>query len=442
MSSDFTAQAASIDEQAPPKAMPTTKVVLASAFGTVIEWYDFFIYGTAAALVFGELFFPAADPVVSTLAAFSVYAVGYLARPFGGIIIAHFGDRLGRRSMLVLSLLLMGFGTFLVGLLPTYEQIGIVAPILLVILRLVQAVGLGGEWGGAVLMVAENAPPQHRGLLGSFVQVGNPMGRLAATGVFALASRLPQPDFLAWGWRIPFLASAILVVVGLIIRLQLSETPAFEKMRRDRAIVRVPFLEALSMYRWETSIAIGLKITEVAWVGILTVFAVSYLTKQLGMSQLFVLEAVTAATFVELFAMPFAGWLSDRIGRKAIYVAATVFSILFAFPLFWLLQTRDPTIVLLTFIVGICGAQGIVFALHASFMPELFAAKVRYTGISIGFQIGAAIGGGLTPLAAAAMAGWSGGATWPISLMLLILGIITLAAVLQTSETSKRNMSV
>lgn len=420
--------------------VPTTKVVIASAFGTVVEWYDFFIYGTAAALVFGKLFFPSSDPVVSTIAAFSVYAVGYLARPIGGIVFGHFGDRIGRRSMLVLSLLLMGSGTFLVGLLPTYDQIGVLAPILLVVLRFVQAIGLGGEWGGAVLMVAELAPAHRRGLFGSFVQLGNPMGRLVATGVFALASRLPTADFLAWGWRLPFLASAVLIVVGLVIRYQLSETPAFEAIRKTRQISKMPLLEALSQFRWETTLAVELKITEVAWVGILAVFAVSYLTKQLGMNQAFVLEAITIATFVELFAMPLAGWLSDRVGRKAIYIAGTLFSIVFAFPLFWLLDTRDPTVVLLTIVVGASCAQGIIFALHASFMPELFGTKVRYSGISLGFQVGAAIGGGLTPLVAAATVGWSGGATWPISLMLTILEVITLIAVLQARETAGRSM--
>jgi MFS transporter, MHS family, shikimate and dehydroshikimate transport protein len=422
--------------------VPTRKVVIASAFGTVVEWYDFFIYGTAAALVFGKLFFPSSDPVVSTIAAFSVYAVGYLARPLGGIVFGHFGDRIGRRSMLVLSLLLMGCGTFLVGLLPTYDQVGVLAPILLVVLRLIQAIGLGGEWGGAVLMVAESAPAHRRGLFGSFVQLGNPMGRLVATGVFALASRLPAPDFLAWGWRLPFLASAVLIVVGVVIRYQLSETPAFEAIRKTRQISKMPVLEALSQFRWETTLAVGLKITEVAWVGILTVFAVSYLTKQLAMSQGFVLEAITLATFVELFTMPLAGWLSDRVGRKAIYIAGTLFSIIFAFPLFWLLETRDPTVVLLTIVVGVSCAQGIIFALHASFMPELFGTKVRYSGISLGFQVGAAIGGGLTPLVAAATVGWSGGSTWPVSLMLTVLGVITLIAVLQTRETAGRSMRV
>lgn len=422
--------------------VPTTKVVIASAFGTVVEWYDFFIYGTAAALVFGKLFFPSSDPVVSTIAVFSVYAVGYIARPLGGILFGYFGDRIGRRSMLVLTLLLMGFGTFLVGLLPTYDQIGILAPILLVILRLIQAIGLGGEWGGAVLMVAESAPAQRRGLFGSLVQLGNPIGRLVATGIFALVSQLPTSDFLAWGWRIPFLASAMLIFVGFVIRYQLSETPAFEAIRKSRQISKNPVLEALTGFRWETALAVGLKVTEVAWVGVLTVFAVSYLTKQLGMNQAFVLEAITLATFVELFAMPLAGWLSDYVGRKTIYIAGTLFSIFFAFPLFWLLETRDPTVVVLTIIVGVSCAQGIIFALHASFMPELFGTKVRYSGISLGFQLGAAIGGGMTPLVAAATVGWSGGATWPISLMLTILGIITLTAVLKTRETAGRNMRV
>jgi MHS family shikimate/dehydroshikimate transporter-like MFS transporter len=418
-----------------PFAPATRRVVLASAFGTIIEWYDFFIYGTAAALVFGKTFFPTNDPVVSTLAAFSVFAVGYLARPLGGIVFGHYGDRIGRRSMLVISIMLMGGGTFLVGLLPGYEQIGILAPICLIALRLVQAIGLGGEWGGAVLMVAETAPPDRRGLFGSIVQMGNPLGRLIATGVFALATRLPSSEFLSWGWRLPFLASALLIIVGVFIRTRLDETPAFERMRNAKKVARIPLVEVLSTYRRETLIAIGLKVTEVAWVNILSVFAVAYLTKQLGMSQSFILDAVTLATLFELFIMPSAGWLSDRVGRRPVYLFGTVFGILFAFPLFWLLETRNPTLVLFAIVIGISFCQGIVFALHASFMPELFGTKVRYSGISLGFQIGAAIGGGLTPLVAAAVVGWSGGATWPISTFLVLLGSITALAVVSTRET-------
>jgi MHS family shikimate/dehydroshikimate transporter-like MFS transporter len=378
----------------PRQQASTPKIVVASAFGTIIEWYDFFVYGTAAALVFGRLFFPASDPTVSTLAGLSVYAVGYVARPLGGIVFGHFGDRVGRKSMLVLSMLLMGLGTFLVGVLPTYEQIGILAPVLLVLLRLLQAVGLGGEWGGAVLLVSESAPAQRRGLFGSFVQLGNPIGRLIATGVFALAARLPEGDFLSWGWRIPFLASALLIVVGLIIRFQIDETPEFRKLWEGKRTAKMPVLEALTKYRRETTIAIGLKLTEVAWVGILTVFAVTYLTQQLGMQRSVVLDAITLATLIELFVMPLAGWLSDTIGRRTIYLVGNVFGILLAFPIFWLFATRDATIVTCAIVAGICLCQAIVFALHASFMPELFGTNVRYSGISLGFQLGAAIGGG------------------------------------------------
>jgi MHS family shikimate/dehydroshikimate transporter-like MFS transporter len=382
---------------------------------------------------------PASDPTVSTLAALSVYALGYVVRPLGGIVFGHFGDRVGRKSMLVISMLLMGFGTFLVGLLPTYQQIGILAPILLIALRLLQAMGLGGEWGGAVLLVSESAPAEQRGLFGSFVQVGNPIGRLTATGVFALATRLPQSDFLSWGWRIPFLASALLIIVGLVIRFQIDETPEFQKLRRNKKTVKMSVVEPLTKYRRETIIAVGLKITEVAWVGILTVFAVTYLTQQLGMPRSIILAAITLAGLIEVLVMPLAGWLSDVVGRRTIYLAGTTFGILLAFPIFWLFETRDPTIVTWTIVVGICLCQGVIFELHASFMPELFGTDARYSGVSLGFQFGAAIGGGLTPVIAAAIVARTG-ATWAVSLILVALGIVTVIAVLSTRETAARPM--
>ena len=420
----------------PADSVGTRKVVLASMFGTIVEWYDFFIYGTAAALIFGKLFFPSSDPWVGTISALSVYAVGYLARPLGGLVLGHFGDRIGRRSMLVLSMLLMGIGTFCVGLLPTYERIGVWAPLALIGLRLVQAVGLGGEWGGAVLMVAERAPSRWRGLFGSLVQIGNPIGRFTATAVFALATRLPESDFLTWGWRIPFLASAVLIIIGLVIRFRIDESPAFERLRAAKQIVKVPLAEVLSKYPRETAIAVGLKITETAWVGILTVFAVNYLTTQLGMQRSFVLDSIALVTFIELFVMPASGWLSDLIGRRLMYLLGTSAGILLAFPLFWLIETRDPDMVRWAMVAGICLGQGVIFALHASFMPELFSTKVRYSGISFGFQVGAAIGGGITPVAAAALVRLSGGATWTVALFLVVLGLVTFAAVLKTREAS------
>jgi MHS family shikimate/dehydroshikimate transporter-like MFS transporter len=299
--------------------------------------------------------------------------------------------------------------------------------------------GLGGEWGGAVLLVSESAPAGRRGLFGSLVQVGNPIGRLTATGVFALATQLPESDFLSWGWRIPFLASALLIIVGLVIRFQIDETPEFKKLRQNKKIVKMPVVEALTKYRRETIIAVGLKITEVAWVGILTVFAVTYLTQQLGMPRSIVLAAITLAGLIEVLVMPLAGWLSDIIGRRAIYLGGTTFGILLAFPIFRLFELRDPTIVTWVIVVGICLCQGVIFALHASFMPELFGTDARYSGVSLGFQLGAAIGGGLTPVIAASIVARTG-STWAVSLILMALGIVTVIAVLSTRETAARPM--
>ena len=278
-----------------------------------------------------------------------------------------------------------------------------------------------------------------RGLFGSFVQVGNPIGRLTATGVFALTTRLPESDFLSWGWRMPFLASALLIIVGLVIRFQIDETPEFQKLRQNKKTVKMPVVEALTKYRRETVIAVGLKITEVAWVGILTVFAVTYLTQQLSMKRSVVLAAITLAGLIEVLVMPLAGWLSDVIGRRAIYLAGTAFGILLAFPIFWLFETRDATIVTWAIVVGICLCQGVIFALHASFMPELFGTDARYSGVSLGFQLGAAIGGGLTPVIAAGIVARTG-ATWAVSLILVALGIVTVTVVLSTRETAARPM--
>jgi MFS transporter, MHS family, shikimate and dehydroshikimate transport protein len=417
------------------------RVISASVIGTIIEWYDFLIYGTAAALVFSKLFFPTTDARIGIVSAFSVYAVGYLARPLGGLVFGHFGDRLGRKTMLMLSMVIMGGGTFLVGCLPTYQEIGIAAPILLVALRLVQGLGLGGEWGGAVLMVAESAPLGRRGILGSLVQLGNPIGRFIATGIFALTVYAFSGAFLAWAWRIPFLASIVLVGIGLFIRYRLHETPAFVQMREARQQARVPLLEVLAKHRRAMFISIGLKTCEVAWTGVFAIFAQSYLTNHLHLPRQLALDGVFLAAALEILIMPLAGSLSDRIGRRPVFMAGILFCLIAAFPMFWLLDTKSPALILAALMIGISFGQGIMFSLHASFMPELFGTNVRYSGVSIGFQVGAAVFGGLTPLIAAISVNFFAGATWPISTYLVVLALVSLFAVAKARESTKASLA-
>ena len=411
-----------------------SQIIFASVIGTIVEWYDFLIYGTAAALVFNKLFFPTLDPLAGTLAAFASYAVGFAARPLGGAIFGHYGDRLGRKSMLTLTMLIMGAGTFLIGCLPTYASIGIWAPILLVALRLLQGIGIGGEWGGAVLMVIEHAPENRRGLYGSLVQVGFPAGIAASTGTFLWLSRMPEADFLSWGWRVPFLASAILIAVGLFIRLRLAETPAFKRIKDEAEIARMPVLEVLTGQTRNFLIAVGIKVSEVAWVYVLTVFSIVYATKTLGLSRELILYAILLAAILEFATMPFFGWLSDIVGRRPMYLVGATLSILVAFPLFWLLDTKDPTIVVLSIAVVMSLTHASMFGPQAAFMPELFGTKLRYSGASLGCQIAAAISGGLAPVIATGLLAWAG-ATWPISIYLIILGLITIAATLAAAET-------
>jgi MHS family shikimate/dehydroshikimate transporter-like MFS transporter len=391
--------------------------------------------------VFGKLFFPSSDPAVGTIASLGAYALGFVARPLGGAIFGHFGDRLGRRTMLMLTLLIMGAGTFLIGCLPTYATIGIWAPILLIALRLLQGLGIGGEWGGAVLMVVENAPRHRRGLLGSLVQLGYPLGLVAATGMFALMQLLPDADFIAWGWRVPFLISAVLIGVAVFVRLRLLETAAFQAMTATSKPARIPLAEVLTRHRRAFFISIGLKVSEIAWVSILTVFCIAYVQNTLKLPGRVIVNGILLAGAVELVTMPLAGWLSDRIGRKPIYVFGTLFSIAAAFPLFYLLDTRDPLTIALAVTVALSLGQGIMFCLHASFMPELFSTRVRYSGMSMGFQIGAALSGGFTPLIAAALLAWAGG-TWPVSVYLIALALISLAAVLASRETASDDLTV
>lgn len=415
------------------------RVVFASALGTIIEWYDFLIYGAAAALVFNKLFFPSEDPFVGTLAALGSAAVGFFARPFGGAVFGYFGDRLGRKSMLLLTLAIMGLGTFAIGLLPTYAQIGIWAPILLVALRIIQGIGLGGEWGGAALMVLEHAPAKRRGLCGSLVQVGFPIGLILSAGVFALVSKLPDEEFLSWGWRVPFLSSLVLVVLAAFIRMRVEESPVFEAMKAKKEIARNPLAEALFKHPKSFFIAIGLKISEVSWVYMLTVFVVVYATTKLGLQKSQILDAIMIAAAIEIVTIPLFGYLSDVFGRRPFYFAGSLFTIAFAFPMFWLLETRDPLVIVAAVAVALSFGHGLMFAPEATYFPELFGARSRYSGASFGFQVAAAIGGGLTPVLATVLSQKMGG-TAGVSVMLIVLALITLTAAWFAHET--RNQSV
>jgi MHS family shikimate/dehydroshikimate transporter-like MFS transporter len=409
-------------------------IVFASCLGTIIEWYDFLIYATAAALVFNKAFFPTFDPLAGTLAALASYAVGFVARPLGGALFGHFGDRLGRKSMLVLTLFIMGLSTFCIGLLPTYASIGVFAPILLILLRIIQGIGLGGEWGGASLMVLEHAPADKRGFYTSFVQIGFPIGLVLASLVFALVAKLPDADFAAYGWRIPFLVSIVLLAIGTFVRSRVPETPVFEELKIRGALAGNPFGEAVTKNTRTFLIAVGLKLSEVSWVYMLTVFVVVYATTKLGLPKPMMLDAVMCAALLELVSLPLFGWLSDKIGRRPFYILGALFTIAFAFPLFWMLESKSAVLVFTAVMMAMNFGHGMMFGLESCYFPELFGPRVRYSGASFGFQLSAAIGGGFSPIIATAMVGYFGG-TAGVSTMMIVLALITLSAALAARET-------
>lgn len=409
-------------------------VVAASVFGTIIEWYDFLIYGTAAALVFNKLFFPTYDPLVGTLAALAAYGVGFLGRPLGAIIFGHLGDRVGRKAMLIATMLTMGLATFAVGCLPTYEQIGIIAPILLVILRILQGVGLGGEWGGAVILVMEHGTIEKRGFYGSLVQTGFPIGLVAASLSFAAVARMPEAEFLSWGWRLPFLGSIVLVALGYYVRKKVSESPVFEKLKETKQLSRLPVVEAITKNTRSFLVTAGLKVSENAWVYILTVFIVLYATTYLKLPRQMILDAFLYAAVVEFITIPIFGYLSDKIGRRPLYFFGSLFTIAFVFPLFWLIDSKSAAVITATVIVALSFGHGTMFGPQAAYFPELFGARVRYSGASTGFQFAAAVAGGFSPIIATAILGYTGSTTG-ISLYMMGLALITLIATFFAHET-------
>lgn len=416
------------------------KVAVASFIGTAIEWYDFFLYGTAAALVFNRLFFPSFDPLTGTMAAFGTFAVGFVARPLGGVVFGHYGDKLGRKAMLSTTLMLMGLATFAVGLLPTYDTLGVWAPALLVLLRLVQGFGLGGEWGGAVLMAVEHAPPNRRGFYGSFPQMGAPAGMLLATAVFSVFSRQPEAEFLAWGWRIPFLLSALLIGMGVFIRLRVAESPVFQHRKPEVAAPRIPVLDALRTYPRQILLAMGARFAENGFFYIITTFVLSYGTERLGLPRTTFLNGVLVAMAVHLVAIPAFGAASDRFGRRPVYLAGAVGCGLMAFPFFWLLDTKETGLIWLAISLGIV-AHAAMYGPQASFFSELFGTRVRYSGASLGYQLASVFAGGLSPVIATALLARSGGQAWPVSLYMVALAVVTLVSVWLSAETFREQLT-
>lgn len=416
------------------------RVVVASFIGTAIEWYDFFLYGTAAALVFNRLFFPTLDPLAGTMAAFATYAVGFFARPIGGVVFGHFGDRLGRKSMLVATLVMMGLATFLVGCLPNYEQAGMLAPLLLVGLRFVQGLAVGGEWAGAVLMVAEHSDKERRGFHASWVQAGVPVGMLLATGVFSLFTLLPEASFLAWGWRVPFLLGIALTAFGYFVRMRVLESPIFAEASAKNPAPRLPIIEVLRHHRRSVLLAMGARLAENVFFYVFTVWVLSYATQKLGMARSTLLNGVLIGSAVQLAAIPMFGALSDRLGRRPVYVGGAIFLLLYAFPFFWLVETRSTGLVWMAICFGLVG-HAAMYGPQAAFFSELFGTRTRYTGASLGYQLAAPFAGGIAPLIASALLQWSGNETWPVATYLIVMALLTVGCVLSAKETHGKDLS-
>jgi metabolite-proton symporter len=422
------------------------KVATASLIGTAIEWYDFFLYGTAAALIFNKLFFPTFDPMMGTLLAFATYALGFVARPLGGLVFGHYGDKIGRKTMLYLTLLIMGVATVLIGFLPTYETVGVWAAVLLIACRLIQGFGLGGEWGGAVLMAVEHAPENRRGFYGSWPQLGAPLGLVLGTLVFSIFSAvMSDAQFAAWGWRLPFLFSIVLVVVGLWIRFTLAESPEFQKVKDAKEEVRMPIVDAIRMYPKNILLAMGARFAENGFFYIYATFTLAYATQALGINRQAILNGVLLAAAIETFTIPAFGLLSDYVGRRPVYIFGALFSALMSFPLFMLLATKDPHMAWIAIVLGLAVGHAAMYGPQASFLSELFGTKVRYSGVSLGYNLASIFAGALSPLIATWLMVTYKPETWPISVYMIILAVITVVSVYfatETRQTAKPELSI
>src|SRR5437899_5102137 len=417
-------------------------VILAASIGSALEWYDFFLYGTAAALVFGELFFPKSDPVVGTLLAFLTFGVGFVVRPVGGILFGSMGDRFGRKPVLVATLLMIGAGTTLIGLLPTYAQIGYWAPALLVAMRVVQGLGAGAEYGGAVIFLVENAPAGHRGFWGGFAPLGVSVGNLLAAGAFALVTMLPREDLLSWGWRLPFLASFLLILVGIFVRLKVTETPVFTEAVVARGkIERNPAMEALRRHPRNFLVVLGARMAENGLGYFFPVFGLSYVINTVGVPKAEALSALMLAFVIELFAILGFAALSDRIERRPVYMFGALCGIALAFPFFRMVGTKEWIWIAIPFIMARAVVTAAMFGPQAAYFAELFPPQRRFAGFAFARELGSLLAGGPAPFVAAALVAWSG-SWWPVACYVVLLAALTALAIWCGPETYEERITL
>jgi MHS family shikimate/dehydroshikimate transporter-like MFS transporter len=418
--------AAPLQGAAPTDERSRRLVTLASLIGTTVEWYDFFLYGTITGLVFNKLFFPADNAFVATMLAYTVYAMGFVTRPVGGILFGHFGDKIGRKPLLVLTLLIMGISTFLVGLIPTYASIGIAAPILLLLLRLLQGIGIGGEWGGAVLMSFEYAPRDKRGFYACFPQMGLAIGLCLATGVVALLSySMSDEAFLSWGWRAAFLLSIVLVAVGIFVRLKILETPEFARIKDTQKIAKAPVSEVIRDYKGNVLLGWGARWIDGVVFNIYAVFAIAYLVGSLHYDKTGVLVSISAAAFVLIFTIPIAGKLSDRIGRRTVFGWGSLICGIAAFPMFWMMQAGGLALAGVAIVLALGVLYAPVYGPEAALFCELFDTRVRYSGISVVYQVSGIFSSSITPLIATSLLHTGDNQPWLIATYIFVIGIIS-----------------
>ncbi|MDA9451228.1 MULTISPECIES: MFS transporter [unclassified Bradyrhizobium] len=418
-----------------PKRTPFV-AAFSSLLGSCIEWYDFYIYGTATALVFNAIFFPSFDPLVGTLLAFGTFSAGAVMRPLGGIICGHYGDKIGRKSMLVWTLIIMGGATVLIGLIPSYDRIGIWAPAALIFLRCVQGLAFGGEWAGAVLIAVEHAPEKRGGFFGSFPQMGSPIALFLSTATFALLAMLPKEDFMSWGWRIPFTGSALLIVVGLIFRMKLLESPAFVDVLNKGEVVQQPMMEVLRNNMTRVLVGAGIVLSTTVAFYVQAIFVVSYANQTVGVPRQDVLNAVLIGSAFELLMLPLFAVLADRIGMRPVAFFGALWTAAFSFPFFWLVDQGTFVSITLAITLAMVGISAL-FAVLPAYISSLFEPKIRYTGTSLAYSIPAGVIGGLTPLLASSLFLWAK-AAWPIALYLVGIGTISMISVLLSPRSIRK----